>query len=132
MSQDALKTQGTTLTWNGVRVGDILSFSGPGGEASEIDVTDLDSVAKEFKVGLPDNGQVTIEVNLDPTDSAQNSLWDDRVSGTKRTAVITLTDSGSTTLTFEAYCKGFAINGEADGKVTASITLRVSGAITKA
>lgn len=46
-------TPGSYLT-----VGNLTALGVPGPEKEEVDVTDLDSVAKEFLAGLPDNGEV--------------------------------------------------------------------------
>ena len=129
----AIKTQGTTIQRGDgggpetfTTIGEIISFSGLGGEASEIETTSVTSTSKEFILGLPDGGDFTITVNLDPQDSQQTGLRDDRTNGTLRNFKITLTDTGSTTIDFAAYVKGFSINGAVDEKVTADITLRVN------
>lgn len=109
---------------------DITSIDGPGGEAAEIDVTHLCSTAKEFLIGLPDEGNITLEGNLVPTDTGQTRLRTDRVNATKRNYKIILTDSPATMITFAAYVKGFKISAGVDTQVKVSITLRVTGALT--
>ena len=129
----AIKSQGVTFgrstdggsVYNDV--GEITSIAGPGGSAAVIDVTNLSSAAKEKLIGLPDEGQITLEVNLDPGDAQQIGLKDDRASQTKRDFKITLTDTSSTELTFQAFCLGFVINAAIDDKVGATITLEVTG-----
>lgn len=111
-------------------IGEVVTFQGPGGEAAEIDVTNLKSSAKEFIMGLPDEGDVSLSLNLDPQDAQQTALRADRAAQTLRNFRITLTDSGATTVSFAAYVKGFSISGGIDDKVTADVALRVSGALT--
>ncbi len=130
MASNAIESQGVTLSWKAETVGEVLSFSGPGGSAAIIDKTNLASTAREKMMGLPDEGQLTMEVSLDPTDDGQVQLRTDRVSRTRREAILTLTDATNTTLTFNAYCLGFAISGSVDDKITASITLEIDGAVT--
>lgn len=133
----ALKTQGILFQSGdgGVpevftSVGEVTSIDGPGGEASEIDVTHLASTAKEYLIGLPDEGNITLDCALLPDDVGQTRLRNDRVNATLRNYKITLTDSPATTITFSAFCKGFRMTAGIDAKMMASVTLRVSGAVT--
>jgi hypothetical protein len=59
-------------TWTKTK--NVKSYSGFDGSASEIDVTDLDSTAKEKRLGLIDNGSFSIDVNVDMTDPGQIAL----------------------------------------------------------
>jgi hypothetical protein len=115
-------------------VGEVVDFDGPGGEAAEIECTHLLSDAVEVMVGLPDEGNFTINCNLVPGDTAQTGLRTDRDNGTRRNFKLKLSDLDGgvspTTLAFAAYVKGFKINGQANGKIAASVTLRVSGPVT--
>jgi hypothetical protein len=67
MSSNAIESQGVELKrYNGASydlIPEIKSFTGPGGSATVIDVTDLQSVAKEKRMGLPDEGQLQITSN---------------------------------------------------------------------
>ena len=132
MSSDALETQGVVFKWNTEEVGEIVSFNGPGGSASIIDVSHLGSTRREKRMGLPDEGQFSFDVNLVPGDTGQVGLRADRSSRTKRTAILELTDdeASPTTITFEAYCTQFAIQGSVDDKIQASVTLEITGEAT--
>ena len=58
-----------------VQIKGLTQFSGlGGGSASVIDVTDLDSDAKEKMIGLADEGQVTLSLNYMPADPGQVAL----------------------------------------------------------
>jgi len=129
MSSDALETQGVTVSWDGTLVGEVVSFSGPGGSASIIDVTHLGSTRREKRMGIPDEGQLSCEINLVPDNAGQVKLRNDRASRTERACILTLTDTGSTTLTFNAYCTQFSIQGSVDNKIQASVTLEITGAV---
>jgi len=111
-------------------IAEITDFDGPSGSASEIDVSSFDSTAKEFLIGLKDEGQFTFSCNLVPDDTSQSGLRDDRDNRDLRNFQITLTDSPATTLDFAAYVMSFATSGSVDAAITASITLRISGAVT--
>jgi len=111
-------------------IGEVVGFNGPSGTASIIDVTNLSSTAKEKILGLKDEGQVTLDLNLDPDDTQQAGLRSDRDAGTERNFQIVLTDTGTTTLSFAAFVMGFSVQGAVDQKIAASVTLEVTGAVT--
>ena len=113
-----------------VIVGEITQFDGLGGSASVIDVSTLQSVAKEKRAGLPDEGQFTFQMNLDPSDVQQNALRADRAARVLRNFRLVLTDSSNTTLQFSALVLEFKISGAVDQVVKASVTLEISGAVT--
>ena len=129
MASNAIETQGVTFAWNTELIGEIVSFNGPGGSASVIDVTHLGSTRREKRMGIADEGQFSFEVNLVPGNAGQVALRADRASRTKRECVLTLTDTSSTTLTFDAFCTQFSIQGSVDIKVSASVTLEITGEV---
>lgn len=137
MTTNAIQFQGIQLQrGNGAgpevftTIGEVMSFSGPGGNATVIDASHAQSTAKEKLMGLKDEGQLSFEANLVPGDAAQTGLRTDRNNRTLRNFKLILTDAGPTTLTFAAYVLGFAIAGSADDKITLSVTLEISGAVT--
>ena len=112
-------------------IGSIISFNGPGGSATVIDTTTLASTAKEKTMGLPDEGQFTLEVYVDNTDTTgQVELKTARTARTSRAFQITLTDSPQSVATFTGYVLGYAIQGGVDAAIKASITIEISGAVT--
>ena len=137
---DSIETQGVefrrgdgaTPTEAFTLIAEIVSFNGPDGQASEIDVTHLNSVAKEFRLGLKDSGQISFECNLVPDDTEQVGLRSDMDSRTLRNFEIELTDGTTTgtTLSFAAFVKQFSIAGAVDEVMKASVTLRISGDVT--
>ena len=132
----AMKSQGAVVevndgsTW--LVIGEITSVEGPSGEAEEIDVTHLGSSAKEYMVGLPDEGSLTLQGNYNPSDAGQSQCWADRASQTKRQFRVTYTDSGPTVASFEAYVKSFSTSLGVGNKISVSIGLRISGAVSLA
>lgn len=137
-----LKSQGCTLSRldetaspNAYQeIGQVISIGGPTGTTGEIDVTNLSSSAKEFIPSLPDWGSVDSEIVFDQATTANRhqELWDDFSAQTVGTYKITLTDSPQTTFTFTAYPSQFALNIAVDDKVGASISLRITSAVTMA
>lgn len=139
MSSNAIEAQGITIkrgTGSGpivyATIPEIKSFSGPGGSASVIDVTDLSSTAKEKRMGLADEGQLQLTINYIPDNTVHMALRADRASRAKTPFQILFTDVGLTTWSFNAYVTGFNVSGGVDGVVEAQVTLEITGAITEA
>jgi hypothetical protein len=140
----AFESQGTELFWstNGTvaststscLIAEVVDFSGPGGQANIIDVTHLNSTAKEKLVGLRDEGQVSLSLNLNFSDTAQTAIRADRASRTKRKCIIkfndTTVDLARTKAVFDAYCLGFSMSGAVDDKVSGNAVIEITGAVT--
>lgn len=109
-------------------IGNVVSFSGPGGSASVIDVSNLDSPFREKRMGLPDEGQFTLELNLDPDNTSHLALKTARAARTRLEFRITLTDSTATNIGFFGYVLNYQLAGGVDQIVKASITIEIDGA----
>ena len=138
-SSSALTSQGMTIAiGNGASpevfatINEVKSIDGPGGQTNEIDVTDLNSTAKEFILGLQDEGDITLDMNYLPSDTQHALLRTLRGTGATNNYRITFTDSPATTWTFAALVKGFSISNAVDNVTGLSVVLRVSGTITEA
>jgi len=135
MSENAIKAQGTLLKLGSgsplsyTTIPEVNSFSGPGGNAGVIDVTDLASIAKEKMSGMNDNGQLGFEINFVPSNAQHLALRTAKENGTTANFQLVFTDG--TTWSFQALVTGFAVSGAIDGVVKASVTLEITGAITE-
>lgn len=136
----AIGTQGTELYWSTSTaystassnlVGQVTNISGPGGEAAEIDVSHLKSTAKEYLMGLPDEGNVTFSCLYDTTDVSHKALQADRLTRTVRGCVIKLATTALEVIKFQAYCRGFAYDLATENAVRANVTLRVTGQVSQ-
>ena len=133
----SIESQGVKLFWSAStsystaqQVGEVRSFNGPTGSANVIDITHLGSTAKEKLIGLRDEGQLSMDVNLNTSDAAQTALRADRASRALRKAAIKLTDASTSTLVFDAYCSGFSITGQVDQQIMANVVLEIAAAVT--
>jgi hypothetical protein len=107
-------------------VGSVTNLVGFDGAASEIDVTNLQSTAKEFLVGLQDFGNVTLSIWL-VTDTGQLRLR--TIKTTAAVSAFTIGLSDGTVAAFAALCKQFSFDaGGPDSAVKGNVTLRVTGA----
>jgi hypothetical protein len=134
LALDIDTTGGTLTAANGTltpvaltTIAEVKSFSGLDGSASEIDVTHLGSTAKEYRLGLVDEGGFTFEMNRVAADPGQAALLTSRNAGTLKTYKLTLPNAE--VATFTAFAKTFPVAGGVDGVVSHSIGLRISGAV---
>lgn len=119
----------TPLGWT--KVENLISFKGFDGQASELDVTDLDSTAKEFMLGLQDWGTFSFDVNRDMTDPGQQAVDASKRAGTQKAYRLTLPNLK--TKTFNAYCKNSPLEGGVDQVLkTSGVTLRITGDVVDA
>lgn len=111
-------------------VGNITGIKGPGGSANVIDITNLDSVAREKLMGVPDEGQITLDINLDPDNTQHQQLRTARANRTRLEGRITLTDSTPAVGQFYFYVLGYAHDIHVDNPIKVSVTLEVDGPVT--
>ena len=128
----AIQSQGTVFTFNDGTtaqiVGGLKTYSGFDGSSEEIDTTTLASTAKEYQVGLEDFGNLSLEVNVDHTDVGQEAMRAAKTAGATRECVLTLRDA-TTTATFNAFVVTFPQDGATSDIDTASVNLRITGAV---
>jgi hypothetical protein len=108
------------------------------GTAAEIDVSDLQSTAKEFVLGLADNGSMSFDLFYDQADPGQitlEQLRESSASASFRVGVRNPLQAGSPTgftlLSFTGFVATFPITLGVDAAVTGTCTVRITGAITK-
>jgi hypothetical protein len=127
MSNTAINAQGSTVTIETTAIKNIISFSGLDGEASEIDVTNLSSTAKEFKLGLKDFGAFSMEIHPDYDDAGQELL---RNAGTAVKAFV-VTLPNEKTLSFKGLVKNAdSISGGIDGVINGTVSIKITGPVT--
>lgn len=133
MSQ-AIESQGFSFEINNggspsgfTEVSEVTNFSGFDGQASEIDVTHLQSTAKEFLMGLQDFGSFQIDVNYISDDPGQVAMRAAKASRVIQQFRATFSDNS--TATFSGYVLSNPVSGQVDGKVDSSFTVRITGAV---
>lgn len=109
-----------------------ININGPDGETEEIEVTSLNSpgAAREFILGLIDEGRVTSEGNFLPSDTEHQYLETVRKARTLETFKIVLPDTGAATIDFTARVAGAPISIAQGSQVLRTWNLRLSGQIT--
>jgi len=126
----AYTSDGTATPATYTEISEVTDWDGPGtGEAAEIDFTHLRSTRKEFKIGLADEGSLSLTLNFVPDDAGQQALLASRNAQTEKGYRITYSDG--TIDTFDGYCKSFGSSGAVDGKDVATANVRINGAVTR-
>lgn len=130
MSDEAAGGTGGTLTpVEFTNLCEAKTFQGFDGQASEIDVTTMCSVAKEYRQGLQDFGSFTFEMNYVPADEGTVALQDAKAAGTSLWFRVQLPDNLGSWV-FKAFVKQMTFSGGVDTVLTTSVSLRITGAPT--
>lgn len=119
----------TPVAWT--KISNLLTYKGFDGQAAELDATNLDSDAKEFKPGLQDWGQFTVDYHKDFSDPGQQAL--DAAKAARAVKPFKFTLPNGKTRTFNALVKNSPIEGGVDQLVKAAgVALRISGNVVEA
>lgn len=110
------------------QVKDIKSVRFAPGGRTEIDVTNLDSTAKEKRLGLKDNGTMSGDLNVDLTDAGQNACRASEGSDDVKTFRMTLPSSAGTA-TFNGQVKQMSWEGAVDGVHMGTYEITITGDI---
>jgi hypothetical protein len=117
MASTAYLTTGTTITVGATTVTQITDFSTPADSISEVDITNMSSLAKEFLPGLPDGGECSFTHIVGAAGHIDSS--DEIVA-------CTIAVAGVGSFAFNAYVKSAPVKGGVDGVSTQDVTLRVT------
>jgi hypothetical protein len=110
---------------------EVVSWTGPGGQAGVYEVTHLKSTGKEKRIGLPDEGQLTLECNFLPKDSVHKAMRQDRATRRLKLFEIIYTDTSPPSVQhFSAYVLGLSTAGGVDNKVSETFVLEITGIVT--
>lgn len=130
MAAAPILCQGTTFSYNSQTIAGVTGMSGlASGKAKEIDVTTLASTAKEFKIGLKDNGSFTLDLIRNLDDAGQAALLTALNAQASNTMVITLPTSTLNVATFTAFVSSLTTEAASDGVVMGKAEFRITGDI---
>jgi len=131
----AVPTFGTTVSI-GAAIAEVLSVNLDGMKLNTIDVTTLADRHRKFVAGLIDSGTISMEVNVL---SAHSALWDSlddtaAAAGTPPTTKAFTLTFGTSTTTHTAsgncFVTDYSVKGGLDSALTASFTMKITGAVT--
>ena len=112
-------------------IAEVLRCGPIGSTNPEVDVTNLDSTAKEYIAGLADGNSLEFDVNWISSNTQQTSLRTQQASGSTVNMRMVWQTSPNTTAVFDLVLLSFEI-GEtsAESQIMASISGRITGSIT--
>lgn len=117
-----------TATWT--KMSEVNSINGPTMTRETIDVTSLDSTGgyREFITGFRDPGTVSLNMNF--TRATYDVMKSHFESDTLQNYEIVLPDDENTTFEFTALVTELPLSIPADDKISADVTMKVSGEVT--
>lgn len=111
-------------------ISNVKSFSGFDGMASEIDVTNLSSLAKEKRLGIQDFGAFKFDINPDYSDAGQTALRSAKAAATVKSFKVQYPNGKAAS--FSAYVKGMPEQGGVDAVLAGSVDLMITGIVVVA
>lgn len=137
MSTAALQSQGTLIKiWRRTdsppefaTFAQVKTINGPSGNANVIDVSDLQSTMKEKSIGLPDWGNMSLDLFVVPQDPNFIYVKDAYVSRTRERFELTFTDSNHTVWLMYGYVSHIGVSIGVDQPVNGTITIEIDGDI---
>lgn len=122
---NATATAATAAPQTFLPIANVHDYTGFDGSASEIDVTNLQSLAKEYNQGLEDFGQFSMNLDIDNTDPGQIAARAAKTSQAKTYFQIIMRNSKSRIIF--GFVKKLSEAGAVDGVVKGSCDIRISG-----
>lgn len=120
----------TTAASTNVTIGEVVGFN-MGENAGIIDVTHLQSTAKEKLPGLYDGGQCVFNVNMLVTDAGQEKCREMLAARTLGAILVQLSTAATTQkFTAKGYVTGLTINGAVDNKLAGDLTFAITKGVS--
>ena len=111
-------------------IAEVLRCGPIGSTNPEVDVTNLDSTAKEYIAGLADGNSLEFDVNWISGNTQQTSLRTSQAAGSTVNIKMVWPTSPNTTAVFDLVLLSFEISEtSAESQVMASISGRITGSI---
>jgi hypothetical protein len=137
MSTSAVQSQGTKLRVSAdgsppsfSDIPELRTIGGPDGSAPTIDVTDLDSTAREYILGLKDEGQLQCGFMYRPSNTVHRTLRNAFSNRTLMQFQLDFADD-ATRWEFDGYVTGFPVSFGVDTVVEGTLTIKITGAIAE-
>ncbi len=121
---------------NFTTIAEVQDIGGPAFSLDAVEITHHGSGGwREYIAGLLDAGEISFDLNFEPTETTHGytaGLLKDMTDKTTRNFQLVFPDAGNTTWEFAALITGFEVNEPVGDKISASITLKITGQPTLA
>ena len=113
-------------------IAEVRTINGPGLNLEIVEATHMESPgnSREYLPTFIEGGEVTFDVSFLPNTSAQTVITTDLQARTKRNFRLTFPNSAANRWSFAGFYTGFTPSAEIDGMLSASVTIKVTGAVT--
>lgn len=124
-----IEVETSTGVW--FEMGEVTNITPPNESVDVIEATHMQSPnrTKEFIQGLIDPGDFSCDVNWVPGGTTDDYVYDWRTAGVSRN--VRITAANDTTYTFLAFVTGWTPSMATNDKMSATLTCKVAGAITR-
>jgi hypothetical protein len=130
----AISTIGTIFAGAGATniKGHVTAVNLGGISTAEIDVTGIGDTSKSYVMGTLDGGTIEVTVNVDTANAAVTlpTAGDATADAYTLTFGTPAVGNACPRFAFNAFVQNISVEAALDGAVTATYTLRISGAIT--
>lgn len=122
--------KGTLLKLDSTTIAQRVTISGPSRSVGSAETTHLDSATKTYRPTITDNGELSLDIEYDPADSTHISL--EGLVNSPSIESWTLEFANGASYEFDGFVTAFEPSGmEVEGNLTASLTIKLSGGLTK-
>lgn len=113
-------------------VAEVHNINGPSISRDSIEVTHHGSIGgfREYIPGLRDGGEVSIDINWNPANATHEDLYEALTSVQSGNTNYKIEFPDATEFAFSGHVTGFEASAPIDDRLTASVTIKVSGAPT--
>jgi len=112
-----------------VAIAEVFDLTPPNEQADTIDVTHFGSAAREFIFGLTDFGECSFEMNFVPGSDSEDAILDAKASKASRQCEVTFPNAA--VWTFNGLVIGYEPAVPVDDKMTATVTVKVTGSVVR-
>lgn len=113
-----------------VELAEVFDLTPPNETSDVIDVTHFGSAAREFILGFTDFGECSFEMNFVPGSESELAILAAKAAKAARQCQVTFPNGW--TWTFDGLVTGYEPAVPSDDKMTATVTIKVTGSVVRA
>lgn len=112
-------------------VAQCVGITPPSMTMGSTETTHLLSSWREYMANIPDGGEVAVSIEYDPSGATHQQLFTSFTTGITEAWKVVFADAGNAEVSFSGFITNFEWDEtQVDGVVTASITIKITGAVS--